>query len=167
MRACAAIEVSDAPDHVYVIGLGGNQGDVRETLLSARKRMAALPGTRVLACSPLYLSAAMGPPQPDFLNAACRLRSTLEPFALLQELHRIEHAQGRVRTQRWGPRTLDLDILWSDTPLTTPELTVPHAGLTERWWAMRPLLDVAPELTPQYGPLLRRLGPTPAPVGTL
>lgn len=146
-----------------MVGLGSNLGDSLGTLRSGVAALAAAPGVRVDSKSRLYCSPAMtlpkSPPQPDYLNAALRISSALSPPDLLSVLQGIEAACGRVRTGRWQPRTLDLDLLWSDSPFSSSDLTIPHVGLTERWWALRPMLDVAPELERHYGPFLARLGP--------
>ncbi|MCC6215865.1 MAG: 2-amino-4-hydroxy-6-hydroxymethyldihydropteridine diphosphokinase [Polyangiaceae bacterium] len=127
-----------------VIGLGSNLGDRRATLQSAARAVAAL-GT-LLGASPTYESRAVGPPQPDYLNAAVRLRAVIEPPALLELLLGIERDHGRERRERWGPRTLDLDLLWIDAlAVRTARLVVPHPCLLERPFALRPLLDVAPD----------------------
>ena len=151
----------------YVIGLGANLGQLLGNLRAATEHLSALPDTELSGLSGVYRSAPEGPAQPDFLNAAVKLRSGYAPATLLVQLQTIEADMGRVRHQRWGPRTLDLDILWADRGHSGPELQIPHVRLTTRWWAMRPLLDVAPELEDQYGPALRALGPTPHPVCTL
>jgi 2-amino-4-hydroxy-6-hydroxymethyldihydropteridine diphosphokinase len=101
--------------------------------------------------------------QRRFLNAALSLDTALDPIALLEALLEIERALGRVRRERWGPRTLDLDLLWSGSRvLTRPELTIPHPRLRERTFALRPLLDVEPgaadpETGTPYAELLSRL----------
>lgn len=128
----------------YVIGLGANLGDREATLRSAIRALAKLGA--VLAISDLYETAAVGPPQPDYLNAAVLLESSLEPAGLLAELLQVERAHGRERRERWGARTLDLDLLYSpDLALSEPSLTLPHPELTRRAFALCPLLDVAPE----------------------
>ncbi len=128
----------------YVIGLGANLGDRLPTLRSA---VAALGHRGVVrAVSHLYETAAVGPPQPAYLNAAVLLESTLDPADLLQELLLIERDHGRERRERWGPRTLDLDLLYSPgLVLSSPSLMVPHPELTRRAFALAPLLDVAPD----------------------
>jgi 2-amino-4-hydroxy-6-hydroxymethyldihydropteridine diphosphokinase len=99
----------------------------------------------VSVCSAVYESAPVGPPQGDYLNAALRAEADLEPEALLDELLLIERQCGRERRVRWGPRTLDLDLLWIDgVRVETPRLTVPHPDLARRPFAILPLLDVAP-----------------------
>jgi 2-amino-4-hydroxy-6-hydroxymethyldihydropteridine diphosphokinase len=135
--------LTDVPRR-YVIGLGANLGDRLHTLESAV--MALRRVGAVQAVSAVYETAPVGPAQPDYLNAAVLLESTLEPAALLRELLAIERAHGRRRQERWGPRTLDLDLLCAgDLMLSEPGLTLPHPELVHRAFALRPLLDVAPE----------------------
>lgn len=127
-----------------VIGLGSNLGDRRALLRRALDGLAAL-GTPV-RISALYETEPVGPPQPLFLNAAVALESSLAPLALLDGLLALEISLGRVRQERWGPRSIDLDILWADTGVfLAPRLTVPHPELRRRAFALRPLLDVAPD----------------------
>lgn len=146
-----------------VIGLGSNVGDSELTLRRAIGELAT--AGRVSAVSALYRTAPVGgPPQPDFLNAAIRLEYIGTPEGLLLEAHRIERSAGRERRERWGPRTLDLDILWiAGLVVAGQGLHVPHARLRERAFALRPLLDVAPEARDPvtgetYGAALERLG---------
>jgi len=128
-----------APD--VILGLGGNLGDVRMNLSSAIRRVSE--SFRILAVSPLYSTAPVGPPQPDFLNAAIGIAGCSDLSALLSELQDIERTLGRVRLEKWGPRTVDLDILWArGKTIATSSLTVPHAELQNRAFALRPLLDV-------------------------
>ena len=127
-----------------VVGLGGNLGDREATLASAVSELGAL-GT-VLAVSALYETAPVGPPQPAYLNAAARVETPRSPRALLDGLLAIERRHGRERAQKWGPRTLDLDILWIlGAVVSEDDLVVPHARLRERRFALVPLLDVAPD----------------------
>jgi 2-amino-4-hydroxy-6-hydroxymethyldihydropteridine diphosphokinase len=130
-----------------VVGLGANLGDAAATLDGAVEELAAEPGVAVLARSATYRTAPVGgPEQPDYLNAAVLLEVALEPLALLRRLQAIEHGHGRVRTVRWGPRTLDLDLLlWDERSIDEPDLTVPHPRLVERRFALEPLLDVLPD----------------------
>ncbi len=131
---------------VYVLGLGANLGDCIATLKEAARRIDALADCTVEATSRLYRSKAVGPVQPDYYNAAVRVVSRLDPRALLNALLAIEAALGRVRRERWGPRVIDLDILWSDHyHVSEVGLTIPHAELANRAFALAPLLDVAPE----------------------
>ena len=136
--------MSDVLRTSYVIGLGANLGDRRGALKSAVLALGA--HGRVARLSHLYEAVALGPPQPDYLNAAALLESSLSPRALLDELLEIERRHGRERRERWGPRTLDLDLLYSPgLTLNEPGLTVPHPELTRRAFALMPLLDVLPD----------------------
>jgi 2-amino-4-hydroxy-6-hydroxymethyldihydropteridine diphosphokinase len=136
--------MSDAQRTRYVVGLGANLGDRRGTLRSAVLALGAHGA--VARLSHLYETAALGPPQPDYLNAAALLESPLAPRALLDELLGIERRHGRKRRERWGPRTLDLDLLHSPgLTLNEPGLALPHPELTRRPFALLPLLDVLPD----------------------
>jgi 2-amino-4-hydroxy-6-hydroxymethyldihydropteridine diphosphokinase len=130
-----------------VIGLGANLGQRGETLAAAARAIAELG--RISAVSSLYQTAPVGgPPQPDFLNAAVRLEYVGDPLALLEALLAIEQHFGRERRERWGPRVLDLDLLWIDgVQVRTATLEVPHPRLAERTFALDPLLDVCPTAT--------------------
>lgn len=132
------------------IGLGSNLagplGEPAEQLARAFEALAALPQTRLLARSRLYRSVAVGPAQPDYLNACALLETGLAPLALLDALQAIEAAHQRVRSVRWGPRTLDLDLLlYGDQTLSQPRLTVPHAQLCLRNFVLYPLAEVWPD----------------------
>jgi 2-amino-4-hydroxy-6-hydroxymethyldihydropteridine diphosphokinase len=133
------------------IGLGGNLGDVSATLERAFAALDALPRTRLTARSSIYRSPAWGmTDQPAFLNAVAALDTGLEPAALLAELLRIERAAGRERigAMRWGPRTLDLDLLlYADAVIDQPGLRVPHPHLHERAFVLLPLAEIAPDAT--------------------
>lgn len=127
-----------------VIGLGSNLGERRAVLASAASEVERLgsPGAR----SALYETLPVGPPQPLFLNGALVLETALGPLALLDALLDIERRLGRIRAERWGPRLIDLDILWTDAgAFDSPRLLVPHPELRRRAFALRPLLDVAPD----------------------
>ncbi len=131
------------------IGLGSNLDDPLGQLQRAIAALRRLPGTEVVGCSRFYRSAPMGPQdQPDYVNAVVELRSSLQPLALLDALQAIEAAQGRVRDgQRWGPRTLDLDLLlYAGQDIELPRLQVPHPGLPERNFVLYPLQELAPDL---------------------
>jgi 2-amino-4-hydroxy-6-hydroxymethyldihydropteridine diphosphokinase len=132
------------------IALGANLAEPKAQILRAIAALQNLPNSVFLACSPLYSSTPMGPQdQPDYVNAVAKLQTTLAPHVLLDELQRIELEQGRVRKdERWGPRTLDLDILLYGQQIIHDErLTVPHYGMKERSFVMVPLFDLAPLLT--------------------
>lgn len=130
------------------IGLGSNLDNPAEQLRRALTALVRLPQTRLAGCSRFYRSAPLGPQdQPDYVNAVAALDTELAPEALLDALQAIEAAQGRVRLRRWGPRTLDLDLLlYGDDILATPRLTVPHPGLAERNFVLHPLAELAPDL---------------------
>ena len=129
-----------------VIGLGANLGDRRGTMESAARAVAEI--ARVERTSPVYETDPVGPPQPGYLNAALLALYDGSPEELLDALLAIEHELGRVRAERWGPRTIDLDILWIEGVLwETDRLSVPHPRLRERPFAIVPLLDVAPHAT--------------------
>lgn len=129
------------------IGLGSNLDEPRQQLEKAFDKLAALPDTRLLGRSDLYGSRPMGPPQPDYVNAVAALHTRLAPLALLDALQSIERQHQRRREQRWGPRTLDLDLLLYDgRTLQSPRLTLPHPGLAERNFVLVPLREIAPDL---------------------
>lgn len=135
-------------EHVY-IGLGSNQGDSQAVLLSALQAIDEHADMRVLKVSSHYASTPMGPQnQPDFVNAVALLETTLSPQELLSQLQHIETAHGRERkSERWGPRTLDLDILlYGNKKMTTPALTIPHYGMAEREFVLVPLFEIAPSM---------------------
>jgi 2-amino-4-hydroxy-6-hydroxymethyldihydropteridine diphosphokinase len=150
---------------IGVIGLGTNLGDRVSYLVRARDALAAIPGIEVLASSSIVETEAHGPPQPRYLNAALRIETSLAPEALLDACLEVERSLGRVRAERWGPRTIDLDILYLEgLELRTDRVVVPHPHLLERSFALGPLLEVAPELVPRWGPVLADLGGAPGPV---
>ncbi len=128
------------------VGLGSNLGDPLRQLQRALAALSRLPGSRLLARSAFYRSAPMGPQdQPDYINAAAVVATTLQPLEFLDRLQAIERDQGRVRgPQRWGPRTLDLDLLlWGEERIDHPRLQVPHPGLHERAFVLYPLAEIA------------------------
>ena len=152
--------------HHYVVGLGSNLGERERYLTRAVAQIALLP-LQIVCVSRVFESPPLGPPQPAYLNAAVRLSSVLPPIALLDGLLAIEAGAGRVRDVRWGPRVLDLDILWANDVFVSERLTIPHSQLPARTFALAPLLDVAPELGPSYAPALQALGGAPRVVGAL
>ncbi|MEQ1621134.1 MAG: 2-amino-4-hydroxy-6-hydroxymethyldihydropteridine diphosphokinase [Methylococcales bacterium] len=132
------------------IGLGSNLAMPSQQITQARTAIAATNGIQELAFSSLYKSAPMGPQdQPDYVNAVMAIATDLSPLELLKILQRIEHEHGRVRNgERWGPRTLDLDLLlYGDQQIQVPDLTVPHVGIAEREFVLYPLYEIAPDLT--------------------
>ncbi|WP_266156641.1 2-amino-4-hydroxy-6-hydroxymethyldihydropteridine diphosphokinase [Dyella silvatica] len=131
------------------VALGSNLGDSRQQLLDAMNRLAALPGTRLVASSRLYRTPPWGHlEQPPFVNAAVLLDTMLSPHELLDAMLAVEHAAGRIREGvRWGPRTLDLDLLHMDgVQLDDERLTLPHPRIAERVFVLLPLHDLAPQL---------------------
>jgi 2-amino-4-hydroxy-6-hydroxymethyldihydropteridine diphosphokinase len=128
-----------------VVGIGSNLGDRIENMRAAVRWLGRQTAGRMI-CSPVYETAPVGPPQPSFLNAAVLFEEERHPRELLRGLLAIERELGRIRTERWGPRTIDLDILWFDAiTCEEPGLSVPHASLAERAFALRPLLDLVPD----------------------
>jgi 2-amino-4-hydroxy-6-hydroxymethyldihydropteridine diphosphokinase len=140
----STVEVDAGRHHDVVIGLGANLG---APALALRRAAAELSNWGADAkISRLYRSFPVGgPPQPDFMNAALRFSYRGSLGSLLERLQAVEAAAGRVRRERWGPRSLDLDILWAaGIVVNEPDLIVPHPRLRQRAFALRPLLDVAP-----------------------
>jgi 2-amino-4-hydroxy-6-hydroxymethyldihydropteridine diphosphokinase len=127
------------------VGLGSNLGDRLDHL---RRAVAGLPD--VVAVSPVYETDPVGgPAQGPYLNAVAELDTGLDPFQLLAACQRVERAAGRERRERWGPRTLDADVLLvDDLVVDEPELTVPHPRMWERRFVLAPLADLAPDLVP-------------------
>lgn len=148
------------------LGLGSNLHEPLEQLRRALACLAQLPQCQLAAVSSLYASAPLGPvEQPDFVNAVARLDTDLEPLRLLDHLQRIERQQGRVRKgERWGPRTLDLDILlFDDRQLDLPRLQTPHYHMHARAFCLYPLAEIAPDLRlPDGRPLTLLLAECPA-----
>lgn len=131
------------------IALGSNLASPLTQVNAAIAALGTLPDSRIVAVSDFYRTPPLGPQdQPDYLNAAVALETSLAPESLLDHTQRIELDQGRVRkAERWGPRTLDLDImLFGDETLATPRLTVPHYDMKKRGFMLWPLFEIAPEL---------------------
>lgn len=142
------------------IGLGSNLDDPQAQLQRAIEALGTLSESRLTAVSHLYRSTPMGPAdQPDYINAVAMLDTCLSPLELLDALQAIEQAQGRVRgAERWGPRTLDLDLLLYGTQqIDSERLQVPHPGLAERNFVLGPLSELSPELVLPDGRSLRQL----------
>jgi len=143
-----------------VIALGSNLGDRQDILQGAVDAIVGLPGVRVTAVSPVYETAPVGgPAQPDYLNAVVLAATALPARDLLDRLHEIEAAFDRVRLVRWGPRTLDLDIIvFGDERSDNPELTLPHRRAHERAFVLAPWHDVDPDAAlPGHGPVAELL----------
>lgn len=142
----AVTRVRRVPSRAF-LGLGGNIGDTVARMRAALETLVGIPGLAVSAVSPLYRTAAEGGvEQPDFINAVVELRTTLTPHELLAVCRRLEAESGRVRDQRWGPRTLDVDILAvQGQSVQEPDLQVPHPRATVRAFVVVPWADVAPD----------------------
>ncbi|WP_067975784.1 2-amino-4-hydroxy-6-hydroxymethyldihydropteridine diphosphokinase [Nocardiopsis trehalosi] len=139
-----------------VLALGGNIGDRRAVLQGALDALAATPGLTAVAVSPVYETAPVGgPEQGPFLNAVVTADSALDPAAVLARAHEIERAFHRVREVRWGPRTLDVDVIaHGDVRSGDPVLTLPHPRAHERAFVLRPWADLDPEaVLPGRGPV--------------
>ena len=131
-------------ERIY-IGMGSNLAAPDQQLRSAIAALALLPGTALVGVSDFYQSDSLLPGQPRYTNAVAALESSLAPLALLDALQAIENGQGRERLERWGPRTLDLDILlFGDRLIDEPRLTVPHYQLHLRAFVLYPLAELAP-----------------------
>ncbi|KIS45864.1 2-amino-4-hydroxy-6-hydroxymethyldihydropteridine diphosphokinase [Kosakonia radicincitans] len=140
------------------IALGSNLASPLDQVNAAIAALGEIPQSHIVAVSSLYRTPPLGPPdQPDYLNAAVALETTLAPEALLDHTQRIELQQGRVRkAERWGPRTLDLDImLFGALTLNTQRLTVPHYDMKNRGFMLWPLFEIAPDLHFPDGASLR------------
>lgn len=129
-----------------LIALGSNLGDSYTILESALEALNKTSGIRVEARSHWYKTKPIGPPQPDYLNGCALLQITLTPHSLLAALLAIETEFGRERRERWGARTLDLDLLlFDDVILQTPDLQIPHPRMNERAFVLVPLAEIAPD----------------------
>jgi 2-amino-4-hydroxy-6-hydroxymethyldihydropteridine diphosphokinase len=137
-----------SPEAEAALALGGNLGDVGAAMREALASLAATRGVTLLCASSFYRTAPWGPiAQPPFLNMAVLLRTSLRPHALLDLCLAIEAEHGRVRGERFGPRTLDIDILcYGDLFLSDERLTLPHPRLAERAFVLVPLAEIAPDL---------------------
>jgi len=139
------------------IAIGSNLASPLEQVNAAITALGEIPHSQIVARSAFYRTPPLGPQdQPDYLNAAVALETTLDADTLLDHTQRIELAQGRMRkAERWGPRTLDLDImLFGDEVINTPRLTVPHYDMHNRGFMLWPLFEIAPEvLFPDGTPL--------------
>jgi 2-amino-4-hydroxy-6-hydroxymethyldihydropteridine diphosphokinase len=160
------------PTRPVVLALGSNLGDRLATIQAGIDDLAAAPGITLRSVSAVFETSPVGgPDQPDYLNAVLLAVSALPGLEILRHTQAAEHAQGRVRTARWGPRTLDIDIIACDEEISDdPRLTLPHPRAHERAFVLLPWHDVDPDATlPGRGPvagLLARLGPDVGAVGT-
>jgi 2-amino-4-hydroxy-6-hydroxymethyldihydropteridine diphosphokinase len=139
------------------VGIGSNLQSPRDRVFEAIERMSTLKTTRIVLRSQLYLTQPMGPQdQPNYVNAAVGLLTQLKPRELLTGLLGIERSMGRERQERWGPRVIDLDLLWMiDSAIDEPGLTLPHPGVSTRNFVLYPLADIAPTIKiPRVGIVL-------------
>lgn len=134
---------------VSYVALGSNLDHPQRQVTTALKELSALPGTKFLGSSSCYRSEAVGPgDQPDYVNAVAALTTEVPALQWLRMLKSIEAAHGRLRRERWGPRTLDLDILlYADQSITHELLQVPHPRMGQRRFVLQPLYELAPDLT--------------------
>ena len=145
---------------IAYIAIGSNLASPLEQVNAAVKALSEIPQSKILAVSSFYRTPPLGPQdQPDYLNAAVALETSLAPEELLNHTQRIELQQGRVRkAERWGPRTLDLDImLFGNEVINTERLTVPHYDMKNRGFMLWPLFEIAPELVFPDGEMLRQI----------
>lgn len=141
------------------IGIGSNLDQPAIQVQRAIAALGTLPNSRMQQCSPWYRSAAIGPgEQADYINGVAALETGLSAIELLDQLQAIEQAQGRVRTVRWGPRSLDLDLLlYGNQRIDSDRLIVPHPRLQDRHFVLYPLYDLAPDLSLPDGSSVREL----------
>lgn len=139
--------VADRPGtHEAILALGSNLGDREGFLRLAVRELGPVRQSQVWETDPVGGPDHQGP----YLNMVVAVRTDLDPYALLRRCHRVERLAGRVRDERWGPRTLDVDILfYDDVTLAGAELTIPHASYTDRRFVLAPLAEVAPERCPE------------------
>lgn len=140
------------PDERVFLGLGGNVGDVAEAMRRGLAALEAVPRTHVVAVSSLWSTPPWGrTDQPDFLNAVAELRTALSPQALLDTALAAERALKRERRERWGPRTLDIDILlFGERAIHDEGLEIPHPRIGERAFVTVPLAEIAPAIAVRY-----------------
>lgn len=146
---CGIKEVRFNHINSVFVGMGANLGDRVEAMTAALRMLEEPPEITLVRASSLYETAPVGvTEQPDFLNAAAELETTLTPHALLARLLHLENQMGRTRTQKWGPRVIDLDLLlYGRRQVCEPNLRVPHPFLRERGFVLVPLAEIAPDLT--------------------
>lgn len=145
---------------IAYIGIGSNVGDKQGNCRRAIEALGSDPRNRLVRCSPLYNTEPVGKTDQDwFVNGVVSLKTSMEPRELLEFLVSIERKMGRVREEKWGPRTIDLDILfYGDEILNETDLRVPHPRLHERRFVLVPLKDVAPDLVhPVLGKAVSRV----------
>jgi len=153
-RVAMAMVLLEKREGGIYVALGSNMGERLKNIQRACRLMES-SGMRLLRTSPVYVTKPYGfTEQPDFLNCVVEIETELTPFQLLEDLLNIEKFLGRVRDRKWGPRTIDLDIvLYGNVVLETENLTIPHYDLTNRQFVLRPLLDIADVEHPLKGKL--------------
>lgn len=141
------------------IALGSNLGNSLPTLEDSLRLLNEIPGINLIATSSWYRTKPIGPPQPDYLNGCALLEVQQTPEEFLTLLQAVELQFGRVRTERWGARTLDLDLLlYDDWQLNTPNLQIPHPLMKERAFVLVPLAEIAPDwIEPVSGKAIAQL----------
>lgn len=135
--------------HIAYLALGANLGDPQLRFTEARAQLQQYPEVEVISSAPLYLTPAIGGPadQPDYLNSVIEISTTLSALKLLSLCQALEHDAGRTREIHWGPRTLDIDLIYfADQTNSSEQLTLPHPRLHERHFVLLPLADIAPKL---------------------
>lgn len=129
------------------IGLGSNIGSKKKNILEAARLISKDGHFKILILSSPYLTKAVGPAQPDFVNAVLKAETALKPEEALADLKKIEKLMGRRKTKRWGPRIIDLDILFYGAKvIRTKKLTIPHKELHKRGFVLAPLAEISPKL---------------------
>lgn len=146
--------------HLAYLGVGSNLGDKIEQCRKAISEVLAIPGHRLIAQSSFYKTQPVGYPNQDwFINGVIQIETDLEPQELLRRLKEIEFKMGRKETTRWGPRSIDLDLLlYDDLEMKTEELEIPHPRLKERQFVLIPLVEISPNLIhPTLGKTMKEL----------
>lgn len=135
------------------LGFGSNLGDREASYRQSIEKLGSTTGVKIARFSSLLENPPMGPPQPDYLNGVIEISTTLSPHDLLEQLQLIETKMGRTRDVVWGPRTVDLDILfWGSKILDSDDLKIPHPGACERRFVLEPLAEIAPDfIDPRSG----------------
>jgi 2-amino-4-hydroxy-6-hydroxymethyldihydropteridine diphosphokinase len=144
---------------VAALALGSNLGDSQKILETALAQLAVIPEIQIKSISSWYKTKAVGPPQPDYINGCAILQVAMTPQLLLDTLLATEQKFGRVRQERWGPRSLDLDLLlYEELILDTPNLQIPHPRMRERAFVLVPLAEIAPDwIEPVSGSAIKQL----------
>lgn len=148
MDSSQQISSNTATPVLACLSIGSNQGDRQQYLLNALNALADIPGCTLEKSSKFFQTPAWGNEnQPSFLNAACGLLTEISPHSLLQEVQKIETNNQRIRTQKWGPRTLDIDIIcFGNERISSQDLIIPHALFSERTFVLEPLAEIYPDL---------------------